>query len=160
MRNENVNNSTNFDKSVNSELTVSELTCEATATCDDFKSREKIKTSFAQIIVRKIKEKPYFEILYFDNQDKRFHVGFGSSCLEYVFQWLSEEFEIIEAVDDIMPVIHGQWIDKHNKIECSICSHKVFLGTSDKVAHKEEKENRKFCTNCGAKMDIGDDSAG
>ena len=160
MTSKNANDNANLDRPVNDKLAVSELACEATVACNDSKPKEKIKTSFAQIIVRKIKEKPYFEILYFDSQDKCFHVGFGSFCLEYVFQWLSEEFEIIEAVDNIMPVIHGQWIDKHNKIECSICSHKVFLGTSDKVVHKEEKENHKFCPNCGAKMDIGDDSAG
>lgn len=63
--------------------------------------KKKIKTSFAQIIVRKIKEKPYFEILYFDNQDKCFHIGFGSFYLEYVFQWLAEEFEIIEGASEI-----------------------------------------------------------
>lgn len=60
----------------------------------------KIKTSFAQIIVRKIKEKPYFEILYFDSQDKCFHIGFGSFYLEYVFQWLADEFEIVEGASE------------------------------------------------------------
>ena len=101
MKSKNINDSANFDKSVNDKLAVSELECEATVTCDDFKPKEKIKTSFAQIIVRKIKEKPYFEILYFDSQDKCFHTGFGSFCLEYVFQWLAEEFEIIEGISEM-----------------------------------------------------------
>ena len=100
MKSKSVNNIANFDKSVNDKLAVSELACEATATCGDFKSKEKIKTSFAQVIVRKIKEKPYFEILYFDSQDKCFHIGFGSFCLEYAFQWLADEFEIIEGASE------------------------------------------------------------
>ena len=100
MKNKNVNDSTNLDKSVNDKLAASELAYNATVTCCDSKSKEKIKTSFAQIIVRKIKEKPYFEILYFDSQDKCFHIGFGSFYLEYVFQWLAEEFEIIEGASE------------------------------------------------------------
>ena len=97
----NVNDNANLDRSVNDKLAVSELACEATVACNDSKSKEKIRTSFAQVIVRKIKEKPYFEILYFDNQDKCFHIGFGSFCLEYVFQWLAEEFEIIEGISEM-----------------------------------------------------------
>lgn len=73
----------------------------AAASCDDCKSREKIKTPFARIIVGGTIENPYFEILYFDNQDKCFRIGFGSYCLAYVFQWLSEEFEIAEGATEI-----------------------------------------------------------
>ena len=56
----------------------------------------KIKTHYAQIIVDGTAEKPYYNILYFDPTDREYHIGFGSYCLEYVFKWLSEEFEIIE----------------------------------------------------------------
>ena len=101
MKNKNVNDSTNLDKSVNDKLAASELACNATVTCGDSKSKEKIKTSFAQIIVRKTKEKPYFEILYFDSKDKCFHIGYGSFYLEYVFQWLADEFEIVEGASEI-----------------------------------------------------------
>ena len=76
MENKNINDSTNLDKPVNDKLAASELACNETVTCGDSKSKEKIKTSFAQIIVRKTKEKPYFEILYFDSQDKCFHIEF------------------------------------------------------------------------------------
>ena len=62
MKSKNINDSANFDKSVNDKLAVSELACNATVTCGDSKSKEKIRTSFAQVIVRKIKEKPYFEL--------------------------------------------------------------------------------------------------
>ena len=63
MKSKNVNDNANLDRSVNDKLAVSELACEATVVCNDSKSKEKkIRTSFAQIIVRKIKEKPYFEL--------------------------------------------------------------------------------------------------
>lgn len=101
MTSKNANDNANFDKPANYTFAVSELACEATAACNDSKSKEKIKTSFAQVIVRKIKEKPYFEILYFDSQDKCFHIGFGSFYLEYVFQWLADEFEIIEGISEM-----------------------------------------------------------
>ena len=84
----------------------------------------KIKTHFAQIIVRGKAEKPYYEILYFDTEDRTYHIGFGSYCLDYVFEWLSNEFEIVEAEQeaDVIPVRHGRWI-KHDDgvFTCSEC---------------------------------------
>jgi hypothetical protein len=61
-----------------------------------FSETEKIKTHFAKIIVSGTAEKPYYDILYFDPTDNNYHIGFGSYFLEYVFKWLSEEFEIID----------------------------------------------------------------
>lgn len=48
---------------------------------------------------------------------------------------------------------NGQWVSNWYKITCSSCNHSVFLGTKDPVCHKAEKENFKFCPNCGAKME-------
>lgn len=56
--------------------------------------KNKIKTRFAKIFVSGTPDRPYFNILYFDPVDQDYHVGFSSYCLEYVFKWLSEEFEI------------------------------------------------------------------
>ena len=68
-----------------------------------------IRTHFAEIIVRGTADKPYYEILYFDTEDGSYHIGFGSYCLEYVFKWLSEEFETGAdwQTADIAPVRHG-----------------------------------------------------
>lgn len=60
-------------------------------------NKNKIKTNFAKIFVSGSAEKPYYNILYFDLSDKKYHVGFGSFYLAYVFRWLSEEFEIEDA---------------------------------------------------------------
>lgn len=59
--------------------------------------KDKIKTSFAKIFVSGTPDRPYFNILYFDPVDQDYHVGFSSYCLEYVFKWLSDEFEIEDA---------------------------------------------------------------
>ena len=56
----------------------------------------KIRTPFARIMVSGTSEKPYYDILYFNPGDKKFHVGYGSFCLKYVFDWLSDVFEIID----------------------------------------------------------------
>ena len=67
--------------------------------------KNKIKTNFAKIFVSGTPDRPYFNILYFDPGDQDYHVGFSSYCLEYVFKWLSEEFEIKDApAADVSPV--------------------------------------------------------
>lgn len=53
---------------------------------------------------------------------------------------------------DVVPVVHGRWIDKGRKIECSECDGRVYLGTDNPGLHKAEKAIRKFCFKCGAKM--------
>lgn len=58
---------------------------------------------------------------------------------------------------DAVEVVNGHWISKGYKIECSVCEHREFLGTHDPVIHAEEKNIRKYCHNCGAKMDGGND---
>lgn len=60
-------------------------------------NKNKIKTNFAKIFVSGTPGRPYFNILYFDPANQDYHIGFGSYCLEYVFKWLSEEFEIEDA---------------------------------------------------------------
>ncbi len=107
----------------------------------------KIKTHFAKIIVGGTAQKPYYEILYVDPDDKNYQIGFGSFSLEYVFQWLSEEFEIVDTpAIETEPVRYGRWrfvgSDRWNDaFECSSCG---------KIA----MDNSNYCPNCGAKMDL------
>ena len=56
-------------------------------------------------------------------------------------------------VDDLHQ--KGRWNSNWYKITCSLCNHSVFLGTKDPALHKCEKENFKFCPNCGADMREG-----
>lgn len=60
------------------------------------RKREETKPEIAgmhpEIFVSGTKDKPYFQIKYFDTKDKTIHIGFGSYCLDYVFDWLKEYF--------------------------------------------------------------------
>lgn len=121
--------------------------------------KNKIKTNFAKIFVSGTPGRPYFNILYFDPEDKDYHVGFSSYYLEYVFKWLSEEFEIEDApAADVAPVVHGLWEKEPSSFwrwtpsgavavarttyRCGLCGR----GTAVKS---------NYCPNCGAKMDGG-----
>lgn len=70
----------------------------------------KIKTPYAKIFVGGTAEKPYYNILYFDPADRKFHIGFGSFSLDYVFKWLADEFEITDGVDAADVGLVRQWI--------------------------------------------------
>lgn len=116
-------------------------------------AKTKIKTHFAKIIVGGTAEKPYYEILYFDPDDKNYQIGFGSFFLGYVFQWLSEEFEIVDTpAVEAEPVRHGRWVRtevdfweggmKTHRFACSECCFQKNTLTGN------------YCPNCGAKMDL------
>jgi hypothetical protein len=98
-------------------------------------SFSKVKTNFAKIFVCGSAEKPYYNILYFDPTDKKYHVGFGSFCLANVFKWLSEEFEIEDAPTvDVVSVVrckdckHGELYERNDGetgVYCN-CSNSIF----------------------------------
>lgn len=56
----------------------------------------KLKVLSADIIVTGTKDKPYFEIKYKEVGKKHYNLGLGSYCLDYVFEWKNECFEVIE----------------------------------------------------------------
>lgn len=76
--------------------------------------KKKIKTHFAKIFVSGDADKPYFNIMYFDPMDREYHIGFSSYCIENVFEWLSNEFEII----DEQPFMTSKY-EKELKIRCA-----------------------------------------
>ena len=57
---------------------------------------DKIKVSNAEIVAHGTKERPYYEIKYFDLSDNEMHIGFGSYKLDIVFGYLEKYFEIVE----------------------------------------------------------------
>ena len=124
----------------------------------------KIKTPFAKIFVSGTVDKPYYEILYLDTSDGTCHIGFGSYCVEYVFKWLSEEFEIIETEPsaDVAPVVHGKWKPVRYTTYCS-CGKSYetyhYLCTACNHIAYAQPYGLKYCPNCGAKMDneVNDD---
>ena len=141
-----------------------ELTC---ASVGDVGEPEKIKTHFAKILFDGTDKKPFYNILYFDPTDKKYHICIGSFNLNLVYEWLSECFEIIEEapVVDAVPVVHGRcyWCKPREEL-CGTCR-KFFDyygdGGSDKCSASFDDakcvyyEPISHCPNCGAKMNGG-----
>lgn len=57
---------------------------------------EKIKVDELSIVVTGTKEKPYFQICYHKVGKGYNNLGFGSYCLDYVFNWKEECFEVVK----------------------------------------------------------------
>lgn len=137
------------------------MTREETMTTTDDKQKEKIKTPFAKVIVDGRGANSYFSILYFDPTDKDFHIGYSSYYLNYVFNWLNEEFEIVEdgnsTLTALRPVsreqlegIRGEWMfpifaDQQDandpRLQCSECG-----------SIETPLARHRFCPACGAPM--------
>lgn len=126
---------------------MSDYTRRETASADECK--HKIKTPFAKIIVGGTPEKPCYAILYFDTADGKCHIGFGSYRLDYVFQWLAEEFEIAEPCANMEPVRHGRWIKDGNFLICLVCENEINIKNS-----LGADNHKNYCPSCGAKMDL------
>lgn len=117
--------------------------------------KKKIKTTFAKIIVGGTAKNPYYNILYLDPTDGNYHIGFGSKCLDYVFKWLAEEFEVADAsAADVAPVVHARWDDSgrytfpggSTAVRCTHCG----CALTESEYHLQ---NWYYCPVCGAKMD-------
>lgn len=81
----------------------------------------KIKVSRAEIVVHGTKEKPYYEIAYFDLFDNEMHIGYGSYNLDIVFGYLEEYFDILDKKSE-----HGK---RENPITGDLISRNNLLGT-------------------------------
>ena len=60
---------------------------------------DKIRASSAEIVVHGTKERPYYEIKYFDLSDNEMHIGYGSYNLDFVFDYLEKYFEVVKETD-------------------------------------------------------------
>ena len=58
---------------------------------------DKIKTHYARIVVDGTAEKPYYSIEWYDHTKNEHFLGYSSYNIDYVFKWLEECFEIVEA---------------------------------------------------------------
>lgn len=116
--------------------------------------REKIKTPFAKIIVGGTAEKPYYMICYYDTNEKQFVVCCGSYNRDFVFQWLTEDFENIDNGGfDAVPVVHGWWLTWEDQFPGRTPRKKSGLGVFCSACHNHADNMFSYCPNCGAKMD-------
>ena len=73
----------------------------------------KIKSPFVKVIVTGSEDKPYYEILYYDPSDGKFHIGYSSFSLNTVFHYLSEVFDIADVPT----------VDAVEVVRCKDCKH-------------------------------------
>lgn len=145
------------------------MTREETMMSTDSQQQEKIKTPFAKVIVDGRGANPYFSILYFDPADKDFHIGYSSYDLDYVFNWLDEEFEIIEngnfalaalrfPTREMVERMRGRWVNlegeevKVDKYGCPVGFASCSVCDDYLTASEEYSCQGRFCPNCGAPM--------
>ena len=97
---------------------------------------------FEKIIVsHNTKEKPYYDIQYFDTEDGTHHIGYGSYDIQIIAKYLTTYFSNSKPT--------GEWINKGDYAECSICG--AYSGMQfDGVEPIPLKSN--FCPNCGSDM--------
>lgn len=82
---------------------------------------DKIKVSSAEIVVHGTKEKPYYEIKYFDLSDNETRIGYSSYKLDVVFGYLEKYFDIAE--------VNSESEQNNNHILGDLISRKDLLGT-------------------------------
>ena len=122
------------------------MTREETMTTTDDKQKEKIKTPFAKVIVDGRGANSYFSILYFDPTDKDFHIGYSSYYLNYVFNWLNEEFEIVEDGNSTLTALRPVSREQVEKVWRGEWKHYLPpLGAGDVQCR---------CTRCGRTPDV------
>ena len=108
--------------------------------------KEKFKTPFAQLIVGGEREKPCFSILFFDPNSKEFHIGFSSFSLEYVFNWLDEEFEVVKDENFVLSALRPVSREQVEKVWRGEWKHYLPpLGAGDVQCR---------CTRCGRTPDV------
>ena len=119
---------------------------------DNYKKKHKVKS--AEIVVRKIDEKPYYEIKYFDLSDNEYHIGYGSYKLEYVFEWLEQCFEIVEKntnADKIRNMTDEELAKFLSEFSaCNVCEY------YDPETHRCDTDSNFLCVNAYAEAIIGD----
>lgn len=72
---------------------------------------EKIKVTSLEIIVTGKKEKPYFEIKYRRVGKRDYHIGYSSYCLNNVFYWRDECFEVVNCKKNIFQRLLERWLN-------------------------------------------------
>ena len=131
-----------------------EAMSEKTMQSKDENCKKKRKVKSAEIVVRKIDEKPYYEIKYFDLSDKEYHIGYGSYKLEYVFEWLEQCFEIVEKdanADKIRSMTDEELAKFLTEFSaCNICEQ------FDKRLDRRGADNHFVCVKEYAQAIIGD----
>lgn len=67
---------------------------------------------------------------------------------------------VIDSVPsaDVAPVVHGEWIvSEYEYLDCSVCGEAMYTGCNSTKEAKLLKDHwKRYCPNCGCKMDGGE----
>jgi hypothetical protein len=110
---------------------------------------------FPQIIVTGTAEKPFYQIMYLENEDGEIHLGFGSYDLAYVFQWLKEDFGVTHASAVYPETLRpkGRWFNTGNTYEDEYCRYDYFECSVCECEIAGRYGLQRYCPGCGAKME-------
>ena len=112
------------------ETLINDNTCETT----------KIKTNHARIVVDGTAEKPYYSIEWYDHTKNEYFLGYSSYYIGYVFKWLEECFEIVEA-----PKTNADRIRSMTDDELNDLFHEIYdAGVDDSVAYEWGQRTNSF----------------
>ena len=64
--------------------------------CCGREEKMKITTTFAEIVVHGTKDRPYYEIMYYDMERDVMCIGYSSYYLDIVFKYLEIYFNIVK----------------------------------------------------------------
>ena len=112
------------------------------------------------------------------NIDKEFIVKFGVCRTNFSDDMLSITLEVLpEAIKEVLqetmvedgeitvtPVKHGKWLNfygNYTTAECDVCGEcfeVTFEGESNKMLFDAFRQSYRYCPNCGAKMDGGENN--
>lgn len=74
--------------------------------------------------------------------------------------WADAEEEFLQRLKDAptidaVEVVHGHWyVSEYEYLNCSVCGEEMYTGCNSTEEAQLLKEHwKKFCPNCGAKMD-------
>lgn len=102
-------------------------------------SSDKVRVSSAEIVVHGTKEKPYYEIEYFDLSDSEMHIGFSSYKLDVVFGYLEKYFDIVNEKEQ----------EKiRNRFTGDLISRKAVISLIDELGYINVSNRDDFKTNC------------
>lgn len=101
---------------------------------------DKIKVSSVEIVVHGTKEKPYFEIKYFDLSDNIMHIGFSSYKLDIVFGYLEKYFDIVDEKT-------GTDYSNNRNVD-DLISRKAVIGLIDELGYINASNHDEFKSNC------------
>jgi len=104
------------------------------------------KTKFEELMHKKSRN--YFDLYYADKIRDHYNKAVGYSIA-------ADEASVFPSAD-VQPVKHGEWIPQGDEMWlCSQCKNNIIYSMSK----LDRSEKQRYCSRCGARMDLKDGDA-